>query len=107
MPQNVLVHVNLDVFVGFFVIIAALIALLLWREKKKVTARRHSFFDQFDFSTLRMSPTKIGLVYRVEKADEKSLTVLPIWDGKSPVSGGREIVVSEDKLIPFDADRFF
>ena len=54
-----------------------------------------------------MSPYQIGLVYRVVGRDKDSVSVVPIWLGKSEIFDAEEQTLEASRLIPFDEARFF
>ena len=106
MPEGFLVQLNLEGYVAFYACIALIIGLVCFFLQRGERYARERYLDQFEFTDLRMSPYKVGLVYRVVATTESDVTVLPIWDGKSRIVGGTALTVSADKLIPFDKNRF-
>ena len=106
MSDGALVQLSLEGYVAFFACIALIIGLIYWFLQREERRGRELYLDQFEFTELRMSPYKVGLVYQVVASKKNEVTVRPIWDGKSRVVGGTEMTVAADKLIPFDKGRF-
>ena len=58
-------------------IVMAILSVRLWRKHKANLRTRQAFFAQFPSSDLRMSPYRIGVVFRVTAiSPEKISTVL-------------------------------
>ena len=107
MNQDPLAPLSLEGYLVFFGAMAVLIfGLLCWMQGRDKQARNR-FFDQFDAADLRMSPHKVGLVYKVVDVVGLEATVVPVWDGKAAIIDGAERCIPEDKLMPFDRSRFF
>lgn len=102
-----LAAVSLEGYLLFFGALVVLMGVVFWWLRRKETDERQQFFEQFNSDSLRMSPQKVGLVYRVISEDADYVTVLPVWDGKAAVRNGSERRVPRANLIPFDPDRFF
>lgn len=107
MPDNALVPVSLDGYVAFFGVLAVVIVVLLWHQQRRERYARLQFFRKFEASELKMSPYQIGLVYRVVGRDQKTVSVVPIWRGKSEIVDAKEQTLDASQLIPFDEARFF
>jgi len=107
MRPDPLVPLSLSGFAAFFAVLAVIIGGLLWYLHLKEKKVREQFFSQFDTAQLRMSPYKIGIVYRLVSVAEAEVVVIPVWDGKVQVENGKEQNLSPDVLIPFDESRFF
>ena len=107
MMQEPLISLSLEGYLAFYALLAVVIAVMLWVMKMRERRTREDFLHQFDVAELRMSPYKIGIVYRVVSETEAHVTVVPIWDGKSPVRNGKETILERSVLTPFDRNRFF
>ncbi len=107
MPEEALVPISLDGYIAFFGVLAVVTAALFWHLQRKERQARKKFFRKFESSELRMSPSQIGLVYRVKDSDKNSVAVVPIWRGKSPIVNANEQTLDASQLIPFDETRFF
>jgi hypothetical protein len=106
MPSDALIAVTLDVYVAIFGAIAIVIAGVLYFLHRKEVVQRNRHFAQFKAADLRMSPYKIGLVYKIVAETETEVTVVCVWDGKTALFSGTEITLSSDEVIPFDLTRF-
>ena len=106
MPYDPPVQLSLDEYVAFLVFLAVVIGLLFWWLRRRERQTRDLFFSQFDPQDLRMSPFRIGLVYRVVSSTGDGVIVVPIWDEDRPVDAPKEISLSEEALVPFDRNRF-
>ncbi|MQQ08801.1 hypothetical protein GFB49_10075 [Epibacterium sp. SM1979] len=104
--MNGIVALNLEGYVLFFGVLAVVLVVLFWFLSKREKNVRTEYLNQFDPSELRMTPYKIGLVYRVVETHEDAVTVVPVWNGKSKLEGAAETRVEHGVLIPFDATRF-
>lgn len=102
-----LAPVSLEGFVAFLAALFPIIAFVIWRQTRREKLAREQFLSQFEVSKLKMSPRKIGLVYLVVREERNSISIVPVWDGKSKVINGQEQQVTADQLIPFDRSRFF
>lgn len=107
MPKAALVQLSLEAYLIFFGLLAVIIGVMYWLLQRGQRQARDQFFQQFESSELRMSPYRIGLVYRIVGTENEEIAVIPIWDGKSRVANGKERRVTLDELIPFDSSRFF
>ena len=107
MPEDSLVPISLDGYVAFFGVLAVVIVVLFWHQRRKEKQARNQFFRQFDTSELRMSPHQIGLVYRVMDRGGNLVSVVPIWRGTSEIVDAKEQTLNASQLIPFDEARFF
>ena len=107
MPKDTLVQLNLEAYLIFFGLLAAIIGVMYWRLQRRQRQARDQFFRQFEASELRMSPYKVGIVYRIVETEGKQASVIPIWDGKSRIAHGKPLQVTLGDLIPFDSARFF
>lgn len=106
MTQNTLISASMVGYLAFFASLAVILAALFWYLHRKEMNAREQFFRNFDASDLRMSRYQIGLVYRVMGGDDQSVSVVPIWRGKSPIVGAEEQTLDASHLMPFDATRF-
>lgn len=106
MSEHALAPISLEGYVAFFGVLAVVIAALFWRLQRNERQARKQIFRKFEVSELRMSPFQLGLVYRVIDTDENSVTVVPIWRGKSQVVDAKEQTLDASQLIPFDENRF-
>lgn len=107
MLEDALVPISLDGYVAFFGVLAVITGLLFWFVHRKEMKARADYFKEFEISQLKMSPYKIGLVFRVVAIEGNEVVVVPVWDGKSKIVGGKRQLVALDNLIPFDESRFF
>ena len=107
MSQIAIGPISIEALFTLLAISAVVIGVSFWLHKKKQRRLREQFFAQFETSQLRMSPYKIGIVYRVVSTGENIVTIVPIWNGRSAIKDGKEFQISPDELIPFDETRFF
>ena len=106
MPEDALVPISLDGYIAFFGVLAVVIAFLYLHRQRRERNARKQFFSKFEVSELRMSPYQIGFVFRVLGKDGKSVSVVPIWRGKSEIVDAEEQTLDTSQLIPFDEARF-
>ncbi|MEM8536537.1 MAG: hypothetical protein AAGF56_01615, partial [Pseudomonadota bacterium] len=90
MSDDALVPISLDGYIAFFGVLAALIAVLFWHQQRNDSQERKQFFSKFEASELKMSPYQVGLVYRVMDRNGNSVSVVPIWRGKSEIVYAKE-----------------
>ncbi|APX13432.1 hypothetical protein [Tateyamaria omphalii] len=107
MSEDPPVPLTLEGYLLFFGVLLVLIVVLFWWLQKHEKRARDSFFAQFDPSELRMSPHKVGLVFKVVRADGDIVIVQPVWDGKAAILNGKEARLTAVQVMPFDASRFF
>ena len=106
-PEDALVPISLDGYVAFFGVLAVVTVVLFWHQQRKERHARKQFFSKFEASELKMSPYQVGLVYRVISREGESVSVVPIWRGKSEIVDAKEQTLDASQLIPFDEARFF
>ena len=107
MQEDAFVPISLDTYFLFLAFLVPVIAAVLWWVHRREKQVRRAFFDQHNVSDMRMSAHRVGLVYKVVATEAEGVTVVPIWNGKRPVTNGKAQRVKTDALIPFDETRFF
>ena len=76
----------LEVYLVFLVVLGAVLGGLTWYRHKKAVAARMSYLSQFAPEDLRMSPYKVGVVYRVISQTDDKVCVEVVWDANRAVS---------------------
>ena len=101
-----LMDLSIDAFLGFMVFLAIIMGILYWRIGYVEKKRREAFIERFDSSNLRLSKYNKSIVYRIVECSGDELKIVPVWNGNSPVSNGKEYKGDADHFAPFDRSLF-
>lgn len=95
---------------GFYILVTSIIGIVMiikyWIDRRRDSAFRRQFIDQYDISQLRSNPYKFNSIYRVVQNNDTFLRVVPIWNEGKPVIGGTVYEFDPENLVPVNRDIF-